>query len=66
MNGKGDAPRPIVVDLKTFRQNWEQTFGLDNASAVGENEAPTLSPISEVDDAVAQSRPEDGEDCRDL
>lgn len=25
-NGKGDAPRPIVVDTETFKKNWEQTF----------------------------------------
>jgi hypothetical protein len=25
-NGKGDTPRPIVVDPETFKQNWEQTF----------------------------------------
>jgi len=25
-NGKGDTPRPIVVDRETFEQNWEQTF----------------------------------------
>jgi hypothetical protein len=25
-NGKGDTPRPIVVDPETFKKNWEQTF----------------------------------------
>ena len=25
-NGKGDTPRPIVVDAETFKKNWEQTF----------------------------------------
>lgn len=25
-NGKGDTPRPIVVDSETFKKNWEQTF----------------------------------------
>lgn len=25
-NGKGDIPRPIVVDTETFKKNWEQTF----------------------------------------
>jgi hypothetical protein len=24
--GKGDTPRPIVVDPETFKKNWEQTF----------------------------------------
>ena len=26
-NGKGDVPRPIVVDQETFKKNWAQTFG---------------------------------------
>ena len=25
-NGKGDTPRPIVVDQETYKKNWEQTF----------------------------------------
>lgn len=25
-NGKGDTPRPIVVDAETYKKNWEQTF----------------------------------------
>lgn len=25
-NGKGDMPRPIVVDQETYKKNWEQTF----------------------------------------
>lgn len=25
-NGKGDTPRPIVVNRETFEHNWEQTF----------------------------------------
>lgn len=27
MNGKGDAPRPMQVDKKTYESNWEATFG---------------------------------------
>jgi hypothetical protein len=26
-NGKGDTPRPIVVDRKTYENNWERIFG---------------------------------------
>lgn len=26
-NGKGDTPRPISVDNRTFENNWERTFG---------------------------------------
>lgn len=26
-NGKGDTPRPLSVDTRTFENNWEQTFG---------------------------------------
>lgn len=25
-NGKGDTPRPIVIDSETFKKNWEHTF----------------------------------------
>lgn len=25
--GKGDKPRPIIVDRETFDDNWEKTFG---------------------------------------
>ena len=25
-NGKGDKPRPVEVDEKTFNKNWEKTF----------------------------------------
>lgn len=25
-NGKGDTPRPLSVDQKTFKNNWERTF----------------------------------------
>lgn len=25
-NGKGDTPRPVVVDAETYKKNWEQTF----------------------------------------
>ena len=25
-NGKGDSPRPIVIDAETYKKNWEQTF----------------------------------------
>ena len=25
--GKGDTPRPLSVDQKTFTSNWETTFG---------------------------------------
>ena len=27
MNGKGDSPRPLSVDQKTFSNNWERAFG---------------------------------------
>ena len=26
-NGKGDTPRPISVDSRTYENNWERTFG---------------------------------------
>ena len=26
-NGKGDTPRPMSVDSKTFEDNWERVFG---------------------------------------
>ncbi len=26
MNGKGDKPRPILVDRKTFDKNWDRIF----------------------------------------
>lgn len=26
-NGKGHLPRPLSVDEKTYRNNWERTFG---------------------------------------
>ena len=26
MNGKGDKPRPISVDKKTFDSNWDKVF----------------------------------------
>jgi hypothetical protein len=26
-NGKGDTPRPLSVDVDTYKNNWEQTFG---------------------------------------
>lgn len=26
MNGKGDKPRPIQVDKKTFDKNWDRIF----------------------------------------
>ena len=26
-NGKGDTPRPLSVDSKTFEDNWERVFG---------------------------------------
>jgi hypothetical protein len=25
--GKGDAPRPYSVDMETYADNWEKTFG---------------------------------------
>lgn len=25
--GKGDAPRPYSVDMETYADNWERTFG---------------------------------------
>ena len=26
-NGKGDTPRPLSVDIKTYKNNWEHIFG---------------------------------------
>jgi hypothetical protein len=26
-NGKGDSPRPLSVDQKTFANNWDRAFG---------------------------------------
>jgi hypothetical protein len=26
-NGKGDKPRPYSVDIETYKNNWERTFG---------------------------------------
>lgn len=26
-NGKGDTPRPMTVDYKTYANNWERIFG---------------------------------------
>lgn len=31
-NGKGDKPRPISVDSKTYENNWERTFGSSTKS----------------------------------
>lgn len=31
MSGKGDTPRPIFVDRKTYETNWERTFGSSSA-----------------------------------
>lgn len=25
-NGKGDTPRPLSVDIKTYKNNWERIF----------------------------------------
>ena len=30
MNGKGDVPRPLSVDVETFSNNWERIFGKKN------------------------------------
>jgi hypothetical protein len=27
MSGKGDAPRPLSVDRRTFDDNWARVFG---------------------------------------
>ena len=27
MNGKGDAPRPLSVDVPTYHTNWDRIFG---------------------------------------
>lgn len=26
MNGKGDTPRPLSVDVETFANNWDRIF----------------------------------------
>lgn len=31
--GKGDVPRPKQVDVQTYRDNWERTFGSSSSSA---------------------------------
>lgn len=36
MAGKGDKPRPIVVDRKQFETNWERTFGNNKKEVVNE------------------------------
>ena len=25
-NGKGDTPRPLSIDIKTYKSNWERIF----------------------------------------
>ena len=30
MNGKGDSPRPLSVDMSTYVDNWERIFGKKN------------------------------------
>jgi hypothetical protein len=32
MNGKGDAPRPLSVDVPTYHTNWERIFGKDTTA----------------------------------
>jgi hypothetical protein len=38
MAGKGDKPRPIEVDRKTFEDNWNRIFG--NKDAMYESDNP--------------------------
>ena len=30
MSGKGDKPRPLAVDRKTFSDNWDKIFESEN------------------------------------
>jgi hypothetical protein len=56
MNGKGDTPRPLSVDSKTFASNWDKIFakqekiceysGLPNTEVYNSN-ADELTEISQ-------------------
>lgn len=52
--GKGDTPRPIVVDPETFKKNWEQTFKrpccfvCGNSLPFGSMQCPALCHINGV------------------
>ena len=35
--GKGDKPRPIIVDRETFNTNWEKTFGKKEELELGKS-----------------------------
>lgn len=48
MNGKGDTPRPLSIDIETFNNNWERIFGKQEkqyASERSESDRTEQGPV---------------------
>jgi hypothetical protein len=54
--GKGDSPRPISVDQKTFASNWEATFGKKKSEGEKQADAFLKNEYYDLDD---QNGPKD-------
>jgi hypothetical protein len=48
--GKGDSPRPLSVDQKTFSSNWEATFGKKKPEGEKQAEAFLKDEYYDLDD----------------
>lgn len=35
MNGKGDTPRPLSVDITTYHDNWDRIFRRPESGSLG-------------------------------
>lgn len=63
MNGKGDKPRPLSVDLDTFANNWDRIFSkksvVDELTAlsqeIGLYDPPMRSENHERESRTAES-----------
>jgi hypothetical protein len=65
MNGKGDAPRPLSVDSKTFASNWDKIFNkkeeICEYSGLPNTESYNAPERSEVDAGQHPGPDEEGD-----
>ena len=58
-NGKGDTPRPLSVDSKTYNNNWERTFGNTpekNRERISASIQEIQQKIDELNDKVNEQK----------
>ena len=52
-NGKGSTPRPFSVDIKTYKNNWDNIFGSKEKDVCEYSGLPSTSSYEDTDEYLS-------------